>query len=68
MNVRSAAERRQRLAEDGILLPGQLREQAGERGAAGLVDSTGGNQLINQILNILSAQPRQRHGGNVEHG
>ncbi len=60
------AEGRQRLAEDRILLALQLRQQSGDGLAAGLVDAAGGNQLIDQVLDVLSADSGERGRRNVE--
>src|SRR5208337_1693345 len=64
----AVAERCQGLAEDVVLLSGQLREQSGDALRGRLIDSAAGDQLIDQALDALSAQGGQSRGGNVVQG
>ena len=41
-------------------LSAQLRQKSGERRTARLVDAARGDQLVDELLNILSSEPRQR--------
>ena len=61
----AAAEGGQGLAENGILLALQLRQQAGKSGSTRLVDSAGRNQLVDERLDALSAERGQRGHRNV---
>src|SRR5213079_2957783 len=56
------------LAENRVLalLSLQLRQQRGDRGIVGLVNAAACNQLIDEILNVLPAECRQRACRNVE--
>jgi len=51
----SVPKGRKGLAEYGIRLALQLREQAGKSRTPGRVDAAGRNQLVDQRLNALSA-------------
>src|ERR1700687_4896586 len=61
-----AAEGRERLAEDGILLALQLCEKGGDGLIAGLVDTARGNELVDNVLDVLSAESRKCGRRNVK--
>src|SRR6266849_4362302 len=61
-----AAEGCERLAEDRILLALQLCEKGGDGLIAGLVDAAGGNQLVDDVLDVLSSERRKRGRRNIE--
>src|SRR5579872_2498494 len=61
-----ASKRCQRLAENGISLSTQLRQQSRKRRTARLVDASRRDQLVDELGNTLSSQARQRHRWYVE--
>ncbi len=62
----AAAEGRERLTEDGALLTLKLSQQRGKRLRTGLIDAAIGDQLVDQVLNVSSAQRGQRSRRDVE--
>ena len=57
----AAAKRGQGLAEDRILLPLELGQKSRKRLRVGLIDATAGDQLIDQVLNVLSRRALPVH-------
>src|SRR5215813_6938072 len=62
----AVAECGERLAENGILLPLELGEQCRDCLRVRLIDPAAGDQLIDQVLNVLPTECRKRPRRNIE--